>query len=533
MKRQRPEAAGDRLALADQSGCDVPAQPNDKARACDGQPVNHDGHGCTMAELVARVAEHNARSATAEKAALHVARTPKGRAAAALPPPMTVAEALAEAEAEGLTLARRSGNQSGFHNVAVQTECKPRPYGALAWRDGKTVNLGFFATAEEAALHVARSPEAQAVAAQPPPMTAVEVVALAKAEGLTLARSDGQSGFRSVAVNHDCTARPYQASVRRDGKKIHIGSFVTAEEAALHVARTPEAQYFEASPPPMTAAEAVAQAEAEGLMLARSSVNQTGFYNVSMQPNSKVRPYQATVFRAGKQVHLGSFATAEEAALHFARTPEGWAAAALPPPMTVAEARAKAEVKAQVKAQAQAQALAKAEAKAQAQAKAQAKAEAKLAAKAEAIRARREQKLLFEQQCQQLEQQRQQMGAHQAQLLRAAAEAQRQRRQGGLPPPAAAASGAPPSPPAAAAEPATGTTDALVQQVLRRGGCPFRCLGLERGASQEGVRKRYLALALRLHPDKAQHPQADEAFAALEGAYSRARDAAAAAAAAS
>ena len=72
-----------------------------------------------------------------------------------------------------------------------------------------------------------------------------------------------------------------------------------------------------------------------------------------------------------------------------------------------------------------------------------------------------------------------------------------------------------------------------VQQVLLRGGCPFRCLGLERGASQEGVRKRYLALALRLHPDKAQHPQADEAFAALEGAYSRARDAAAADAAAS
>ena len=46
MKRQRPEAAGDRLALADQSGCDVPAQPNGKARAlpaCEGQPVNHDG----------------------------------------------------------------------------------------------------------------------------------------------------------------------------------------------------------------------------------------------------------------------------------------------------------------------------------------------------------------------------------------------------------------------------------------------------------------------------------------------------------
>ena len=78
MKRQRPEAAGDRLALADQSGCDVPAQPNGKARAlpaCDDQPVNHAG------------------SAAAEEAALHVARTPEARAAAALPLPMTAAEA--------------------------------------------------------------------------------------------------------------------------------------------------------------------------------------------------------------------------------------------------------------------------------------------------------------------------------------------------------------------------------------------------------------------------------------------------------
>ena len=56
MKRERPEAAGARLALAEQSGCSA-AQPNGKARALpasDDQPVNHDGHGCTMAELCAR-----------------------------------------------------------------------------------------------------------------------------------------------------------------------------------------------------------------------------------------------------------------------------------------------------------------------------------------------------------------------------------------------------------------------------------------------------------------------------------------------
>ena len=75
MKRERPEAAGDR---ADQSGCCDQSQRNGKARALpasDEQPVNHNG------------------SAAAEEAALHVARTPGARDAAALPPPMTAAEA--------------------------------------------------------------------------------------------------------------------------------------------------------------------------------------------------------------------------------------------------------------------------------------------------------------------------------------------------------------------------------------------------------------------------------------------------------
>ena len=40
------------------------------------------------------------------------------------------------------------------------------------------------------------------------------------------------------------------------------------------------------------------------------------------------KPYQARVRRDGKQVYLGRFATAKEAALCFARSPEGQAAAA-------------------------------------------------------------------------------------------------------------------------------------------------------------------------------------------------------------
>ena len=40
------------------------------------------------------------------------------------------------------------------------------------------------------------------------------------------------------------------------------------------------------------------------------------------------KPYQARVRRDGKRVYLGRFATAKEAALCFARSPEGQAAAA-------------------------------------------------------------------------------------------------------------------------------------------------------------------------------------------------------------
>eukprot|EP00964_Phaeocystis_antarctica_P163173 scaffold138868_cov127-Phaeocystis_antarctica.AAC.1 len=148
-------------------------------------------------------------------------------------------------------------------------------------------------------------------------MTAAEALAHAEAEGLTLARSStNQSGFRNVNVHSTSKVRPYQANVWRDGKHVSFGCFVTAEEAALHVARSPEAADRAALPPPMTAEEALAQAEAEGLTLVQSSTNQSGFRSVFMQPASKARPYEVKVKREGKLVFLGIFATAEEAALH-------------------------------------------------------------------------------------------------------------------------------------------------------------------------------------------------------------------------
>ena len=72
----------------------------------------------------------------------------------------------------------------------------------------------------------------------------------------------------------------------------------------------------------------LSQAEAEGLTL-RVADNKTGYFGVTHNPQaSKPKPYQAHVRRGGTLVYLGSFATAEEAALCIARSPEGRAAAA-------------------------------------------------------------------------------------------------------------------------------------------------------------------------------------------------------------
>ena len=71
------------------------------------------------------------------------------------------------------------------------------------------------------------------------------------------------------------------------------------------------------------------QARAEGLTLLVGE-NKTGYLGVRHEPKSKRNPYRAQVRRSGKIVSLGSFATAEEAALCVARTPERQAAAQRP-----------------------------------------------------------------------------------------------------------------------------------------------------------------------------------------------------------
>ena len=157
--------------------------------------------------------------------------------------------ALRQAEAEELTLLRSESGSTGHKGVTWHKRPEAKPYKAEVRRGGTKVHLGQFATAEEAALCYARSPEAQAAVAvaaaapAPPPMTAEEALRQAEAEGLTLLRSESSgSGYKSVYFNRKAKARPYHAQVKRGGKSVTLGNFATAEEAALVVARDAAAQ---------------------------------------------------------------------------------------------------------------------------------------------------------------------------------------------------------------------------------------------------------------------------------------------------
>ena len=236
-----------------------------------------------------------------------------------------------QAEAEGLTLLK-ADSTTGYFGV-YHRPGRPKPYVAQVRRGGTMVHLGSFATAEEAALCIARSPEGQEAAKQAaaaPPLTSEEARQQAEAEGLTLLKADNKAGYFGVNYNTQASkSKPYQARVWRGGKQVSLGSFATAEEAALCIARSPEGQEAAkrvAAAPPLTSDEARQQAEAEGLTLLKAD-NKTGYFGVSLSQRAKTKPYEAQVKRGGKNVSLGYFATAEEAALCIARTPEGQAAA--------------------------------------------------------------------------------------------------------------------------------------------------------------------------------------------------------------
>jgi hypothetical protein len=144
--------------------------------------------------------------------------------------------------AEGLTLLK-ADNKTGYFGVKLHNPGQPKPYLARVTRSGNQVSLGYFATAEEAALCIAQSPEGQAAAkraAAAPPLTSEEARQQARAEGLTLLKAENKAGYFGVKLDKPGKPKPYEAQVRRGCKVVSLGCFATAEEAALCVARSPE-----------------------------------------------------------------------------------------------------------------------------------------------------------------------------------------------------------------------------------------------------------------------------------------------------
>ena len=144
---------------------------------------------------------------------------------------------------------------------------------------------------------------------------AAEAERLAEAEGLSLLKSDqSMSGFLGVCRSGS-RSKPFISNIWKDGRLKNLGRYATAEEASLAYARAlgPEGVQAAASAPSrpsrqaqMSAEEALATADREGLTLHRSE-SSTGFKGVSHHlSSSKVRPFHARVMRGGKTRHLGN-----------------------------------------------------------------------------------------------------------------------------------------------------------------------------------------------------------------------------------
>ena len=132
-----------------------------------------------------------------------VVRSPEGQAAAvraaAAAPPLTSEEAQQQAHADGLAM-RLADNKTGYSFVNLSNPGHPKPYQARVMHDDKQVHLGYFATAEEAALCVARSLEARPAAEQSLTRSAVPALYRTQGEGEEEAREEEAEAFFSFLV---------------------------------------------------------------------------------------------------------------------------------------------------------------------------------------------------------------------------------------------------------------------------------------------------------------------------------------------
>ena len=152
----------------------------------------------------------------------------------------------------------RSGK--GFFGVHLTNPGKSKPYLARVKRGGKLVSLGSFATAEEAALCVARSPEGQAAAprsAAAPPLTSEDALPQAR----------------------DAIVREAALDI------IHEAAGAATAELSAEVAVEAAA-----APKPLTRKEARQQAQAEGPTLLRAAESKTAGYFGVTHRSGKPKP---------------------------------------------------------------------------------------------------------------------------------------------------------------------------------------------------------------------------------------------------
>ena len=131
--------------------------------------------------------------------------------------------------------------------MSISQPGQPKPYEARVRRGAKHVSLGCFATAEEAALCVARSPEGQEAAQRTAAVelsfdqsaTAWETHKIAELEGRSLKLLVDEHGVSHEGEYHNVSvssfgpnSRNYRMSVTRGPDRIDM-LYWTAEEAAL------------------------------------------------------------------------------------------------------------------------------------------------------------------------------------------------------------------------------------------------------------------------------------------------------------
>ena len=239
---------------------------------------------------------------------------------------MTVAEAHAAAAAEGLALLRDDDNKTGFKGVYRYRGVepwRPKPFKAELNIGGRTNSLGTYATAEEAALAVARflGPAGAAAALAPPapePMSNLGPPAAAARQSAWMAARGAAAGVPRRGANchagyHVATPPMCSTGMTTVRHPAGPGAFAAGEahQRFVHAAR----------------ADAVGAAEAEGLTLLRAD-NSTGYRHVTFSYDPS-EPYEAKIpynrrtvagtAATASDYELGTFVSAEAAALAVAR----------------------------------------------------------------------------------------------------------------------------------------------------------------------------------------------------------------------